>query len=40
MNFKRIFFGIVLSFALLCVNSYSEVVNKVYVEGNKSRIKK
>ena len=35
MNFKRIFFGIVLSFALLCVNSYSEVVNKVYVEGNK-----
>ena len=35
MNFKRIFFGIVLSFALFCVNSYSEVVNKVYVEGNK-----
>ena len=35
MNFKRIFFGIVLFFALFCVNSYSEVVNKVYVEGNK-----
>ena len=35
MNFKRIFFGTVLSFALFCVNSYSEVVNKVYVEGNK-----
>ena len=34
MNFKKIFFTIVFFLFVFCVNSYSEIVNKVEVKGN------